>query len=256
MKDEKKQLRIAWLFPDILYLHGERGNILALERIGDMLGLEVETVKVDYDNADFEPMDYHVIFCPPGEMVCLPGIIEWLKPHKEALENFVRSGRVLLVTGTSQCIFGNRTKRIDGPDIEGLGMIDCDYEERKMVYGDDLYIRTDYCGGYDQCFGVQIQMMDVNSREKEFGTIIYGFGNNGGTSEGSLRENSIFTNLLGPALVLNPWLASEIIKRAAKAGGLEISDADIDMDLEKRSLEVKKDFALNKRTNLKNRAVR
>lgn len=48
----------------------------------------------------------------------------------------------------------------------------------------------------------------------------------------------------------------EMIKRAAAAGNLEISETDIDMDLEMKSLEVKKAFALNKKTNLKNRAVR
>ena len=99
-------------------------------------------------------------------------------------------------------------------------------------------------------------MMDIASREKELGTIIYGFGNNEGSTEGIVKKNSIFTNLLGPALVLNPWLTVEMIKRAAAAGNLEISETDIDMDLEMKSLEVKKAFALNKKTNLKNRAVR
>lgn len=256
MKEEKKRLKIAWLFPDILYLHGERGNILALERLGAMMGLETEVAKIDDGIQDFEPMDYHIIFCPPGEMVSMPGIIERLRPHREELENFIDSGRVLLVTGTSQCIFGGRTERSDGPDFDGLGIIDCDYRERKLVYGDDLCITTDYCEGYDQCFGVQIQMMDIASREKELGTIIYGFGNNEGSAEGIVKKNSIFTNLLGPALVLNPWLTVEMIKRAAAAGNIEISETDIDMDLEMKSLEVKKAFALNKKTNLKNRAVR
>ena len=56
MKEEKKRLKIAWLFPDILYLHGERGNILALERLGAMMGLETEVAKIDDGIQDFEPM--------------------------------------------------------------------------------------------------------------------------------------------------------------------------------------------------------
>lgn len=29
-------MKIAWLFPDTLYLHGERGNILALARFAEL----------------------------------------------------------------------------------------------------------------------------------------------------------------------------------------------------------------------------
>ena len=70
-----KELRIAWLFPDTLYLHGERGNILALQRISAMKGLEASVDKIDFDTEDFDPMDYDIIFCPPGEIVSFPVVI-------------------------------------------------------------------------------------------------------------------------------------------------------------------------------------
>ena len=71
-----KQLKIAWLFPDTLYLHGERGNILALQRIAAQKGLETAVDRIDFETEGFQPMDYDIIFCPPGEIVSFPVVLE------------------------------------------------------------------------------------------------------------------------------------------------------------------------------------
>ena len=93
-------------------------------------------------------------------------VLEWLRPYADDLEKFVESGRVLLVTGTSMCMFGRDTARQDGTVIEGLGMIDCSFKERKYVYGDDICFTSDYGRQREECFGVQIQMMeDVYKRQ-------------------------------------------------------------------------------------------
>ncbi len=243
MKEEKKRLKIAWLFPDILYLHGERGNILALERLGAMMGLETEVAKIDDGIQDFEPMDYHHLL-PAGEMVSMPGIIEKLRPHREELENFIDSGRVLLVTGTSQCIFGGRTERSDGPDFDGLGIIDCDYRERKLVT--EMTCVSGQTTAQDMTSVSSTDTDDGYSQQgkKELGTIIYGFGNNEGSTEGIVKKNSIFTNLLGPAPCSEPMAHCG----DDKAGGCGRKSRNIRdrhrYGSEMKSLEVKKSFCL------------
>ena len=42
-------LKVAWLFPDTLYLHGERGNILALNRFIKAAGMIPVIEKIDFD---------------------------------------------------------------------------------------------------------------------------------------------------------------------------------------------------------------
>ena len=181
MAEMNKTIRAAWLFPDILYIHGERGNLLALERVAKFAGAETVIDRIDFDTEGFDPMNYDFIFCPPGEIASFNAVVEWLKPYKAQFEAFVEAGRVLLVTGTSQCIFGKQTKRDDGSVVEGLGLIDCDFTERKLVYGDDLNYMAQFGGEEFEIFGSQIQMMDVESREKPFGQLMYGFGNTGRT---------------------------------------------------------------------------
>lgn len=249
----KNTLKIAWLFPDILFLHGERGNLLALKRIAAAADVETEIVKIDYNSSDFNAEEFDIIVCPPGEMVSFTKVIEWLKPHKDSLKRFIESGKVLFVTGTSQCIFGKETHREDGSVFEGLGLIDCTYKERKYVYGDDIHFIADYGTEKTECFGVQIQMMDVFSNEKPFGQLLYGFGNTGkDRNEGVVKHNSVFTNVLGPALVLNPWLTKQIITNACKAKGIEELHFELDTVIEQQSLETKKHYISKKKTNLTN----
>ena len=257
MAEMNKTIRAAWLFPDILYIHGERGNLLALQRVAKFGGIQVIVDRVDFDTEGFNPLNYDFIFCPPGEISSFPEVIEWLKPHKAALDQFVEEGRVLLVTGTSQCIFGGVTKREDGSMVEGLGLIGCDFTERKLVYGDDLYFMTGYGCGADEepmeIFGSQIQMMDVESREEPFGILNYGYGNTGkDRNEGAMKKNAIFTNTLGPILELNPWLTKKIVQICLKNAGCEDDDFEFDMSLEQKSLETKKQFTAGKASRLTN----
>lgn len=248
-----KKLKVAWLFPNVLYLHGERGNIQAIERIAGFADIEIQVDKISYATENFVPGNYDIIFCPPGEIVSMENIIRWLKPHREALIDFVDEGKILIVTGTSQCIFGKSTLREDGSSLEGLGIIDCQYTERTHVYGDDIHFTTKYFSEEKECMGVQIQMIDVDSKEEPFGKLIYGFGNTGkDRNEGVLKNNSIFTNVLGPMLVQNPWLTKEIIKRAAKNKNINIEKFDLDTSLEEKSIETKKVFIEGKKTNLTN----
>ncbi len=251
---DMKKMKAAWLMPDVLFLHGERGNLLALERAAKYAGIELEVEKIGFEKTDFDPMNYGIILCPPGEMVTCTRIIEWLKPYKEALAKFVESGRVLLVTGTSQCIFGKETVREDGSVFEGLALVDFDFKERRLVYGDDSLFVSNYAGEEMECFGSQIQMMDIESREgNSFGKVIYGFGNCGkDLVEGAVKNNSIFTNILGPMLVLNPWITKAVITKAAAACGIDLAEFDFDMTLEKKSLEAKRNFTLTKKTRLTN----
>ena len=46
-------MKIAWLFPDTLYLHGERGNILALARFAELAGFQAQIEKVDFETENF-----------------------------------------------------------------------------------------------------------------------------------------------------------------------------------------------------------
>lgn len=249
-----EKLNIAWLFPDTLYLHGERGNILALERFARLGGFEPVTSKIDFLTEDFNPMNYDVIFCPPGEIVSFPAVVKKLSEVKKELNEFIASGRILIATGTSMAIWCRNVKRTDGTSFDAMGFVDASVVENEAVYGDDNYFKCTYNGRELELIGNQIQMADfINEGAEPFGELIYGYGNTGkDREEGFIINNSIFTNSLGPLLVTNPLLTIEIIKVCAANKGIENLEIEFDTELEDKSFDTKKDFILTKVTKLTN----
>ena len=254
----KPVINIAWMYPDTLYLHGERGNVMALTRYAQLLGLEPKIHKIDLGTSEFNPMDYDIIFYGPGEISSFRSVMEDIGTYTRSLAEYVASGRIMLVTGTTVAMFGERIRRFDpdapnksGEVIEGLCLIPVLADEREYVFGDDEDIVAEY-GGYSmELVGSQIQMADIefleNSSFTRFGSVQYGRGNNGEDGmEGVVYNNSIFTNMLGPLLVNNPWLAVQMLKMAAEMKGIEIKAPDPDYSLEVTSLNLKKEFIADK----------
>lgn len=247
-------LKIAWLFPDTFYLHGERGNILALERFARLAGLEPKTDKIDFDTKDFSPLNYDVIFCPPGEIVSFPAVLEWLKPYREEFETYIGEGRPMLVTGTSAALWCRKIKRFDGTEFEGMGILKAVAVEKETVYGDDLYYRCVYHGKEFEIIGNQIQMVDfINEGEQPWGYLLYGYGNTGkDREEGFVKNNAVFTNTLAPLLAVHPALAAEMTETAAAVKGIEIRRIDWDNTIAAQSFATKKEFIETKVTRLTN----
>lgn len=245
-------MKIAWMYPDTLFLHGERGNVLALERYAGELGAEPVVEKIDFETVDFDPAAYDVIFFGAGEISSFESIAADMESYRDGLKGFIEAGKPLVVTGTTMALFGQEVKRTDGSVLKCAGFIPVSATEREYVYGDDLYIETDYHGKHMEIVGNQIQMANFEFTEADgftgFGKVVYGMGNNGKDGiEGVMYKNSVFTNLLGPVLICDPWLTCGIIRAAAEASGETLAGQDPGFELELRSIEKKKAFIANKK---------
>ena len=247
----KPLIKIGWLFPNVFCLHGERGNLLAIEFECRRRGYCPEVDIISLDTEDFDPLHYDLIVCPPGEMKTFQPVIDYLRPYQRAFDTFIKE-RPLLVTGTTISLFGNEIKRSDGSLIKGLEIINIDSLENHHVYGDDLYYQCFYNEIDMDIVGNQIQMIQVEiNDEKPFGVLFYGYGNTGKTKhEGVIKGKAIFTNTLGPILVSNPWLTTQIINVVEKNKGLKSFVKKRNNDLELKSLKTKIDFIEHKKTEL------
>lgn len=246
-----EKIKIGWLFPNTFNLHGERGNILALEAEAKRRGYGVEITQVSLDSINFTPLDYDFLFCSPGEMEHFPAVIDYLEKSKDALISYAEN-HPMLVTGTSVSLFGTRIHREDNTVIKGLGIIDVETYENPAVYGDDLFFRCQYNGKEMEIIGSQIQMMNLDIKEESpFGRLIYGYGNTGKTKfEGVMSGKGIFTNTLGPILVCNPWLTEEILNLIECNRGWPLWEEHRDNTLELRSLKTKVALINKKETRL------
>lgn len=212
-------IRIFWMYPDILNLHGDRGNIQALEYAAKQMGLDVAVEKVvnPTDPVDFDRAD--MLLFNPGELKVCRNLSQALAGQKEGLDAYLRQGGTALVIGTSGTIFGKQVQRLDGSSFRGLGYLDMEAQERRMILGNDLH-----CVLPDgmELMGSQIQMAEYTvSPEQKLAQVRYGHGNCNDGSEGARFENLIYTNLLGPVLVKNPWWAVELLANIARKKGME-----------------------------------
>ncbi len=200
------KITVGWMYPNLLNLHGERGSVQALARIGKKMGVEVEVLRIEdfTDPIPFEQLD--LLMFLPGEISLFPQLISALKDSE--LEDYLNKGGYLVAIGTSGLMFGKTITREDGSIIEGLGCLDMTAKERQYVWGDDLYLRIN--DTQQELIGSQIQMADVDTTEP-LATTLYGMGNNNTGAEGARHNNLIYTNCLGPLFVKNPWFAESII---------------------------------------------
>lgn len=241
-----KIINVAWMYPDILNLHGERGNAKAFELISKKIGVKLNIDRIDNleENIDFEK--YDILLFNAGELKTIKTISDVLKEQKEGLDKYIKDNKIILITGTTGALFADKITRIDNSSFEGLNILNMDIKERDMVIGDDLY----YLVGKMQIMGSQIQMIDIILKKaKPFGDIKYGYGNNGTDIEGARYKNVIFTNALGPVLVKNPWFTEYLIKLACKNKSIKIKSKKISYELEQKSFESTKEFINKKMDN-------
>lgn len=239
-------INVAWMYPDILNLHGERANAKALELVSNKMQVKLNIDRINNIDENIDLNKYDILLFNAGELKVIESISNKLKENIEHIRKYVKSNKIILVTGTTGALFSDNVTRISGHNFKGLNILNMDIIERDMIIGDDLYYETNNM----EIIGSQIQMIDINLKKvKPFGKIKYGYGNNGNGEEGARIKNVIFTNSLGPILVKNPWFTEYLIKLACKNKKIKIKENKIKYDLEMKSFKSTKEFIDAKSVN-------
>ena len=219
---DKPQLNVLWMYPDVLNLHGDRGNIMALMHVAELMQLDGRVRRCDSFGDDI-PWDWaDLIFFNPGEVKNVPRVAAALQKQRAGLDAYVAAGKMMVAIGTSGAVLGRKLQRHDGTAYECLGLLDMVSCERRAVYGDDLWFALP---DGQEVMGTQIQLLDtqLEQGQQALGRIIYGHGNNKTADEGARSGNIIFSNCLGPVLVKNPAFAAALIADALAVRGVQVS---------------------------------
>ncbi len=236
-------LHILWLYPDVLNIHGGRGDVMALLHMCDLLNIPVEIRRSDNLRADEDWNWPHIVYMTAGELKCADKVSQALIRQEEDIRRFISRGGFLIANGSSGAALAKSTEMLDGSVVKGTGLLDMTWKERDSVWGDDIWVRTE--DGLD-VIGNQIQVADVTlgDGQKPFGTIVYGRGNHGTGDEGAVSGSVIYTGVLGPLLTKNPRLTANIVRGAAVLAQVEPGhDLDpADIDIEDKSAEYIKAF--------------
>ncbi len=213
------KLRICHLYPDLLNLYGDRGNILALVRRAQWYGLEVSVVSKGLGES-VDPREFDLFFIGGGEDRQQRLAARDLREVKgEALREAAASGKVILGVCGGYQLLGHAYRPAEGEDLEGLGLLDVvtvhPGKAAKRLIG-NIVIRCALLGGRTLVgFENHGGRTALGSGVRPLGVVLAGFGNNGedGT-EGAVCGNVYGTYLHGPLLPKNPAFADFLIARA------------------------------------------
>ena len=215
------KITIGHLYPDLLNLYGDRGNIQCLMKRCQWRGIEAETIPFELDDEiDFSKLD--IVLLGGGsdreQMLVCEKLKEIQKDFKAYVEN---CGVVIAICGGYQ-LLGNyyKTEQGEGRLIDNI-VLQSDLFDMPIVgfenHGGRTYIKDN----------------------KPLGKVLYGAGNDGKSGyEGVVYKNVIGTYLHGPLLPKNPQLADWLISHALEQKyGKKIELAPLDDSQEKEANE-------------------
>jgi CobQ-like glutamine amidotransferase family enzyme len=215
---------VGWLYPDLMNIYGDRGNILTLLKRAEWHGLEPRLVELGRGPANGQMDDVDLFFFGGGQDREQALIYDDLKEHKqEALEQSVEKGaQVLAVCGGYQ-LLGHYYQTADGQRFDGIGMIDVTTQAGRRRFIGDVVVRTEIAGitptslvGFENHSGRTF----LGPKAKPLGKVMVGKGNNGSDkSEGAVEGNITGTYLHGSLLPKNPHLADYLIGKALTRRG-------------------------------------
>ena len=213
------RLTIVHLYPELLNLYGDRGNVTALAKRCEWRGIPVRVLEVSADQpVNFGEAD--IVYIGGGADREQGLAKDALAPQAEELAAYVADGGVVLAACGGFHMLG-RSFVLNGEEVPGLGVLDM-----ATVPGDERHIGN--VAAVAEQFPMPIVGFENHSSLVKLGEgrqplsrkLHAGFGNNGqdGT-EGAVLNNLLGTNLHGPLLPKNPQVADHLIAAALQRKG-------------------------------------
>ncbi len=214
---------VGWLYPDLMNIYGDRGNILTLLKRAEWHGLEPRLVELGRGAAT-EMQDVDVFFFGGGQDREQALIYDDLREYKqESLQRAVDDGAQILAVCGGYQLLGHYYQTAEGERFDGIGMLDVKTEAGKKRFIGDVVVQTGIEGmapdtlvGFENHSGRTF----LGPGAQRLGKVLTGKGNNGSDkTEGAVQGNIIGTYLHGSLLPKNPHLADHLIGKALRRRG-------------------------------------
>lgn len=215
------RLRLAHLYPKLMNIYGDRGNIMCLRRRCELRGIEFEVTELGPGDK-LRPKETDVVFIGGAQdreqhLVAEDLIKTKAKALKEAVE---RDVVVLAVCGGYQ-LAGKFYRSAEGGELPGAGILDIwtahlGPDARRFIGNVVVRWRGATLVGFENHGG----RTHLGPGAAPLAEVVSGFGNNGedGT-EGAVYRNVLGTYLHGALLPKNPALADFLIETALRRKG-------------------------------------
>lgn len=207
-----RKIVIGHLYPDLLNLYGDRGNIQCMMKRCEWRGIEAETIEYGLeDKVDFSKLD--IVLLGGGSDREQMIVCRRLQEIREDFETYVESNGVVIAVCGGYQLLGHYYQTDDGR-MEGLHLVDMYTEQKPGRLIDNIVLKSELFDmpvvGFENHGG-----RTKIGNNRAFGKVLYGSGNDGESGyEGVVYKNVIGTYLHGPLLPKNPQVCDYLIERA------------------------------------------
>lgn len=210
------RLHIVHLYPDLLNLYGDRGNIQCLRMRCKWRGIEAHVTECSLnDRLSLASAD--IVLLGGGsdreqQIVCTR-----LQKVRPELHDYAEDGGTLLAICGGYQLLGHYYDTSEGR-MEGLSLVDLYTEQGSPRLISNIVLRNETIP--------ELKALEIVGFENHggrtyigdnmpFGRVVHGYGNNGKDAcEGVLYRNVIGTYLHGPLLPKNPHVCDYLLQKA------------------------------------------
>jgi CobQ-like glutamine amidotransferase family enzyme len=238
---DHRPLRIAHLYPSLLNVAGDGGNLIAIAQRAKWRGIPVEVTAVEkVDTPDFRKFD--VVLFHGGQDVEMAVAADDFAKKAPSLREAVDEGVLVFAVCAGLQLLGHRYISNAGEEMVGAGILDLETRGGPQRFMQHAACKVTIDGATETVVGFENHsgLTELGPGCEPFGHVIAGAGNNGKDGlEGARAGNVFATYLHGPVLPKNPWLTDRLIEIAvSRAEGAPFTLAPLDDQLELRAHEV------------------
>ena len=208
-----RELRIAHLYPKLLNLYGDMGNIITIKKRCKWRGINVTVNEIGIGDSISE---HDLYFIGGGQDKQQQEVAQELFKHKDFLHKERDNGAVFLGICGGYQLFGHYYQPFEGDKLIGISLMDAYTVAGKKRFIGNVTVETDFLTpktlvGFENHSGLTY----LQGETKPLGKNTVGNGNNGQDGfEGGRYKNVFGTYLHGSILPKNPHFADYLIKLA------------------------------------------
>ncbi|MBQ8459397.1 glutamine amidotransferase [bacterium] len=244
MRDKELTISIAHLYPKLLNLYGDLGNIITLKKRCEWRGINVEFEEI---NTGDSIKNHDLYFIGGGQDKQQEEVAQELYSHKSELIDQRDCGAVFLGICGGYQLFGHYYQPHDKDKLLGISLMDAYTVAGKNRFIGNVTIKTDFLTpntlvGFENHSGLTYLQGDT----KPIGKTVIGNGNNGKDGfEGGRYKNVFGTYLHGSLLPKNPHFADYLISLALEkryGEKIELSKLDDKFEFEAHNSVIGKEY--------------
>lgn len=226
-------LRLAHLYPKLMNIYGDRGNIMSLRHRCQSRGIEFEITDLTIGDK-FDLSSYDMAFMGGAQDVEQRRVAEDFRVVKgPALRDAVEDGFVFLAVCGGYQLAGNYYRGFEGDELPGAGILDLHTihpgpQAQRFIGNVVVEWNGTTLVGFENHGGRTY----LGEGVKPLGRVVTGNGNNGDGWEGAVYKNTFGTYLHGALLPKNPRFADHLLTLALQRTHSELALGPLDDTVE------------------------